>query len=102
VPLKLSAAQCIALVNASCGSVDFPLVGSKRWSYALCGSMQGSRKCNGRRCCPPGSASGYAPPRVMLLCGADMVESFLAPGVWRPEHLRAILGDDHGVVCIAR
>ncbi len=38
----------------------------------------------------------------MLLCGADMVESFLAPGVWRPEHLRAILGDDHGVVCIAR
>ena len=51
---------------------------------------------------PPGPAPGPAAPRVMLLCGADMVESFLAPGVWKPEHLRAILGDDHGVVCIAR
>jgi len=41
-------------------------------------------------------------PRVMLLCGADLVESFAAPGVWREEHLRRILGPDHGVVCIAR
>ena len=49
-------------------------------------------------------AEGTSPvaPRVMLLCGADMLESFLAPGVWRPDHLRTILGDDHGVVCIAR
>ena len=55
-----------------------------------------------RQRCRPGSAPGPAAPRVMLLCGADMVESFLAPGVWRPEHLRTILGDDHGVVCVAR
>ncbi|KAK9842278.1 hypothetical protein WJX81_004237 [Elliptochloris bilobata] len=37
----------------------------------------------------------------MLLCGADVVASFGAPGVWREEHLRGILCD-HGVVCIAR
>ena len=58
----------------------------------------------------PGAASssgrGGAPqggPRVrsMLLCGADMVESLVIPGVWRPEHVRAILAD-HGVVCIDR
>ena len=31
-------------------------------------------------------------PRVMLLCGADLVESFVTPGVWRQEHLAQILG----------
>lgn len=53
-----------------------------------------------RRVSDPGPSP--AAPRVMLLCGADMLESFLAPGVWRPDHMRDILGDDHGVVCIAR
>lgn len=50
------------------------------------------------------AASGEQPPgpRVMLLCGADLVESFAMPGVWRREHLEQILGRDHGVVCIAR
>ncbi len=50
------------------------------------------------------AASGEQPPgpRVMLLCGADLVESFATPGVWRREHLEQILGRDHGVVCIAR
>ena len=47
-------------------------------------------------------AQGGVPPRVMLLCGADVLESFLAPGVWRPDHLRDILSDEHGVVCVAR
>lgn len=37
----------------------------------------------------------------MLLCGSDLVESFLQPGVWKPDQLRAIL-EDHGVVCITR
>ena len=37
----------------------------------------------------------------MLLCGSDLVESFMRLGRWKPEHLRAIL-DDHGVVCISR
>ena len=41
-------------------------------------------------------------PRVMLLCGADVLESFLAPGIWRPDHLHDILSEDHGVVCVAR
>lgn len=37
----------------------------------------------------------------MLLCGADMVESLAVPGVWKPEHVRTILGH-YGVVCISR
>lgn len=39
--------------------------------------------------------------RAMLLCGSDLVESFMEPGVWKPQHLRVILGE-HGVVCVAR
>ena len=37
----------------------------------------------------------------MLLCGSDLVNSFLRPGVWKPEHLRSIF-EEHGVVCISR
>jgi nicotinic acid mononucleotide adenylyltransferase len=39
--------------------------------------------------------------RAMLLCGADMVASLAVPGVWKPEHVRVILGE-HGLVCISR
>lgn len=46
----------------------------------------------------PGSRGGAT---TMLLCGADMLESFIKPGVWFPEHVEEILGK-HGVVCIAR
>ena len=37
----------------------------------------------------------------MLVCGADVLESFIKPGVWVEEQVRQILRD-HGVVCIAR
>lgn len=37
----------------------------------------------------------------MLVCGADVLESFIKPGVWVEEQVRRILRD-HGVVCIAR
>jgi len=37
----------------------------------------------------------------MLLCGEDLVDSFLKPGVWKPEQVEAIF-KDHGVVCISR
>ena len=49
----------------------------------------------------PGAGCAGAPVRSMLLCGADVVASFGAPGVWQEEDLRRILRD-HGVVCIAR
>ena len=39
--------------------------------------------------------------KTMLVCGADVLESFIKPGVWVEEQVRRILGD-HGVVCIAR
>lgn len=37
----------------------------------------------------------------MLVCGADVLESFIKPGVWVEEQVKRILGN-HGVVCIAR
>ena len=37
----------------------------------------------------------------MLVCGADVLESFIRPGVWVEDQVRRILVD-HGVVCIAR
>jgi nicotinamide mononucleotide adenylyltransferase len=38
---------------------------------------------------------------IFLLCGADLLESFVKPGVWRPEDVQFILAN-HGVVCIER
>jgi nicotinamide mononucleotide adenylyltransferase len=38
---------------------------------------------------------------IFLLCGADLLESFIKPGVWRPEDVEFIL-ENHGVVCIER
>ncbi|CAI7855975.1 unnamed protein product [Closterium sp. NIES-54] len=39
--------------------------------------------------------------QVMLVCGADLLESFTQAGVWFPTHVEEVLGA-HGVVCIAR
>lgn len=39
--------------------------------------------------------------QVMLLCGADLLESMCKEGVWKPEHVEAIL-KDNGVVCLVR
>ncbi|XP_024387343.1 uncharacterized protein [Physcomitrium patens] len=37
--------------------------------------------------------------RVMLLCGTDLLESLITPGVWIPDQVRALL-QDYGIVCI--
>ena len=41
------------------------------------------------------------PPRLVLLCGADLLESTQVPGLWAPEDLEAILGQ-YGVAVIER
>ncbi|XP_029975136.1 nicotinamide/nicotinic acid mononucleotide adenylyltransferase 1 [Salarias fasciatus] len=40
-------------------------------------------------------------PQLMLLCGADVLESFGVPNLWKPEDIAEIVGD-YGVVCITR
>lgn len=40
-------------------------------------------------------------PRVMLLCGEDLLQSFCKPGVWREQDIPTIF-TNHGVVCVAR
>lgn len=37
----------------------------------------------------------------MMLCGADVLESFGIPNLWKKEDLAEILGQ-HGLVCITR
>ncbi|XP_072562569.1 nicotinamide/nicotinic acid mononucleotide adenylyltransferase 1-like [Paramormyrops kingsleyae] len=38
-------------------------------------------------------------PRLMLLCGADMLNSFVVPGLWKLEHIEEII-KNFGLVCI--
>lgn len=45
----------------------------------------------------PNNASG--PPLVKFLCGADVLESFAIPGIWRPEHMEEIVRKFGVVVC---
>eukprot|EP00250_Pteridium_aquilinum_P010091 c19150_g1_i1 orf=500-1198(+) len=39
--------------------------------------------------------------QVMLLCGADLLESFTVPGVWLPDQVETICRD-YGLVCVQR
>ncbi|XP_006785597.1 nicotinamide/nicotinic acid mononucleotide adenylyltransferase 1 [Neolamprologus brichardi] len=40
-------------------------------------------------------------PKLMLLCGADVLESFGIPNMWKQEDIAEIVGR-HGLVCISR
>lgn len=40
-------------------------------------------------------------PQLKLLCGADVLESFGVPNLWKPEDIEEIVGQ-HGIVCITR
>ncbi|CAI0437519.1 unnamed protein product, partial [Linum tenue] len=39
--------------------------------------------------------------KVMLVCGADLLQSFSTPGVWIPDQVRTICRD-YGIACIRR
>ncbi|MBN3301465.1 NMNA1 adenylyltransferase, partial [Amia calva] len=40
-------------------------------------------------------------PRIKLLCGADVLESFAVPNLWKQEDITEIVGK-YGLVCITR
>ncbi|XP_042852110.1 nicotinamide/nicotinic acid mononucleotide adenylyltransferase 1 isoform X4 [Panthera tigris] len=40
-------------------------------------------------------------PKVKLLCGADLLESFGVPNLWKSEDITRIVGD-YGLICITR
>ncbi|XP_041801619.1 nicotinamide/nicotinic acid mononucleotide adenylyltransferase 1 [Chelmon rostratus] len=44
---------------------------------------------------------GRDSPRLMLLCGADVLESFGIPNMWKQEDIAEIVGR-YGLVCITR
>uniref|UniRef100_A0A8C6MK70 Nicotinamide-nucleotide adenylyltransferase n=1 Tax=Nothobranchius furzeri TaxID=105023 RepID=A0A8C6MK70_NOTFU len=43
----------------------------------------------------------FSSPRLMLLCGADVLESFGIPNLWKSEDIMEIVGR-YGVVCVTR
>ncbi|XP_062872086.1 nicotinamide/nicotinic acid mononucleotide adenylyltransferase 1 [Trichomycterus rosablanca] len=49
----------------------------------------------------PSNHSTSDAPQVKLLCGADVLESFAVPNLWKPEDIAEIVGK-HGLVCITR
>lgn len=46
-------------------------------------------------------AGNERPVKVMLLCGADVLESFAKPGLWNVKDIETIVGH-HGIVVITR
>ncbi|XP_053672990.1 nicotinamide/nicotinic acid mononucleotide adenylyltransferase 1 isoform X2 [Anopheles nili] len=50
---------------------------------------------------PEGIKKTAGQVQLKLLCGADLLESFATPGLWKDEDLEAILGY-HGIVVISR
>ncbi|XP_037132535.1 nicotinamide/nicotinic acid mononucleotide adenylyltransferase 3 [Syngnathus acus] len=40
-------------------------------------------------------------PQLKLLCGADFLENFRIPGLWRDDHMEEVVGR-FGLVCISR
>eukprot|EP00887_Chlorella_sp_A99_P005479 scaffold1.g5479.t1 len=49
----------------------------------------------------PGASCPPVLPRVMLVCGADVLNSMADPAMWRQDLLETLLSR-HGVVCITR
>ncbi|KAK2885481.1 hypothetical protein QQF64_021146 [Cirrhinus molitorella] len=45
--------------------------------------------------------TGADSPNLNLLCGADVLESFSVPNLWKPEDIEEIVGR-YGVACITR
>lgn len=50
---------------------------------------------------PDASLTFYPRPKVKLVCGADLLESFAIPNLWAKEDIEAIVRD-YGLVCISR
>ncbi|KAK3921294.1 Nicotinamide/nicotinic acid mononucleotide adenylyltransferase 1 [Frankliniella fusca] len=49
----------------------------------------------------PNGSGNQAPVKVMLLCGADVLESFAKPGLWNVKDIETIVSQ-HGLVVITR
>merc|ERR1712176_415714 len=40
-------------------------------------------------------------PKVVIVCGSDLIQSFKVPGLWSEEHMKGLVMD-HGIACISR
>nr|XP_061795865.1 nicotinamide/nicotinic acid mononucleotide adenylyltransferase 3-like [Nerophis lumbriciformis] len=47
------------------------------------------------------SSSQSTPPQLKLLCGADFLDTFKIPGLWRDDHIQEVVGR-FGLVCVSR
>lgn len=71
--------QCLNLDEVDDAGQDF-----SNWIPNNCGTLGSDR-----------------PVKVMLLCGADVLESFAKPGLWNVKDIETIVGQ-HGIVVITR
>ncbi|XP_048858943.1 nicotinamide/nicotinic acid mononucleotide adenylyltransferase 1 [Brienomyrus brachyistius] len=64
-------------------------------------SISNKRKHREMEVAPKGLMHKTDGPHLMLLCGADVLESFGVPGLWKNEDIEKIVGS-YGLVCISR
>ncbi|XP_055059111.2 nicotinamide/nicotinic acid mononucleotide adenylyltransferase 3 isoform X1 [Misgurnus anguillicaudatus] len=50
---------------------------------------------------PHFTTSTYSGPQLKLLCGADFMDNFKVPGLWRADHIEEVVGR-FGLVCVTR
>nr|XP_023660643.1 nicotinamide/nicotinic acid mononucleotide adenylyltransferase 1-like [Paramormyrops kingsleyae] len=58
------------------------------------------RKLEEAETAPKGTPQKTDEPRLMLLCDAELLDSFVVPGLWKPEHIEEIVSN-FGLVCMA-
>ncbi|XP_011791231.1 PREDICTED: nicotinamide/nicotinic acid mononucleotide adenylyltransferase 1, partial [Colobus angolensis palliatus] len=60
------------------------------------------RRYRGRKIVPQSSVLFFpAVPKVKLLCGADLLESFAVPNLWKSEDITQIVAN-YGLICVTR
>lgn len=57
-----------------------------------------SQEFNQKKSSEPKTKDG---PKIKLLCGADILESFGIPNLWKSEDITKIVGD-YGLICVTR
>ncbi|XP_043850906.1 nicotinamide/nicotinic acid mononucleotide adenylyltransferase 1 [Dromiciops gliroides] len=78
--------------NSTRASVSPVLPGGKRKRTDDCPDFSEKR---------PPTPQKKGPPQLKLLCGADFLESFGVPNLWKPEDISTIVAK-YGLVCVTR
>jgi nicotinate (nicotinamide) nucleotide adenylyltransferase len=89
------------LAAAAAPAANLSTATADRAALAAAEASTSSSTSDGSSAQAPGSAAASSPaaPRVMLLCGADLLATINTPGVWQDPD---IILQEHGIVCVCR